>query len=111
MEAKLAEIKREKLLEAIQKNAQEVSSMESKLLREEEQERTITLGMIKKDSGLRKMNMGATFLVAPINTCHDTKLNNALESNKSAVSRKLESLMSYYIQREEKKIKGLSEEL
>ena len=57
----------------------------------------LALGMIKKDSGLRKMNMGASFLVAPINTCHDTKLNSALESNKTAVSRKLESLMSYYI--------------
>ena len=67
--------------------------------------------MIKKDSGLRKMNMGASFLVAPINTCHDPKINKALDSNKTAVSRKLESLMSYYIQREEKKIKGLSEEL
>ena len=67
--------------------------------------------MIKKDSGLRKMNIGASFLVAPINTCHDKKLNQALNTNKEAVTRKLDSLMSYYIQKEEKKIKGLSEEL
>ena len=38
----------------------------------------LALGMIKKDSGLRKMNNGASFLVAPINTCHDKKLNQAL---------------------------------
>ena len=67
--------------------------------------------MIRKDSGLRKMNTGASFHVAPINTCHDKNFNQALNQNKEAVTRKLDSLMSYYIQKEEKKIKGLSEEL
>ena len=49
MEAKLAEIKRKKLLEAIQRNAEEASTMEAKILHEEEQRRNLTLQIIKKE--------------------------------------------------------------
>lgn len=67
--------------------------------------------MVKKDSGLRKMNSGASFLVAPINTYYDKKITDALNSNKDKVTKKLDSLLQHHLKKEEAKIKGLSDEL
>lgn len=38
----------------------------------------LTKDIVKKDSGLRKMNAGASFLSAPINTYYDKKITEAL---------------------------------
>ena len=52
--------------------------------------------MCRKDSGLRKMNSGATFLCAPISTYYDQKLKEALDSNKEKVTKKLDGLLKYH---------------
>ena len=42
------------------------------------------------------MNSGASFLVAPINTYYDTKMKQALESNKDKVKKKIDEHLSYF---------------
>ena len=67
--------------------------------------------MCTKESGLRKMNSGASFLVAPINTYYDKKMQEALGSNKDQVKKKLDDHLQYFQKIEDRKCRGLSDEL
>ena len=69
-----------------------------------------TKDMCRKNSGLLKLNIGASFLVSPVNTTSDKNMTEALDKNKTRVEKKLGEHLKYYQDIEDNKCRGLSEE-